>query len=167
MAGPIVSVLKYWFAVIKTTVTLWLEAQVFVHAAALAFFTVFSVAPVVIVAVTLVGLVLGESAAQGRIAEHLQVTIGPEAAAAIQTAVENSRIQHSGLLPTMAGFAAILFGATTVFTQMQDALNAIWGVAPLRISAACSPLMPCASAVALQCTRQLPAPSSSTRTVAR
>jgi len=77
-----------------------------------------------------VGLVLGESAAQGRIAEHLQVTIGPEAAAAIQTAVENSRIQHSGLLPTMAGFAAILFGATTVFTQMQDALNAIWGVAP-------------------------------------
>ncbi|MCK6409605.1 YihY/virulence factor BrkB family protein [Thauera sp.] len=130
MAGPIVSVLKYWFAVIKTTVTLWLEAQVFVHAAALAFFTVFSVAPVVIVAVTLVGLVLGESAAQGRIAEHLQVTIGPEAAAAVQTAVENSRIQHSGLLPTIAGFAAILFGATTVFTQMQDALNAIWGVAP-------------------------------------
>lgn len=130
MSGPIVSVLKYWSAVIRTTVTLWLEAQVFVHAAALAFFTVFSVAPVVIVAVTLVGLVLGESAAQGRIAEQLQVAIGPEAAAAIQTAVENSRIQHSGLLPTIAGFAAILFGATTVFTQMQDALNAIWGVAP-------------------------------------
>jgi membrane protein len=59
------TLVKYWFAVIKTTVTLWLEAQVFVHAAALAFFTVFSVAPVVIVAVTLVGLVLGESAAQG------------------------------------------------------------------------------------------------------
>ncbi len=110
--------------------TLWLEAQVFVHAAALAFFTVFSVAPVVIVAVTLVGLVLGESAAQGRIAEQLQVAIGPEAAAAIQTAVENSRIQHSGLLPTIAGFAAIVFGATTVFTQMQTSLNAIWGVAP-------------------------------------
>ena len=130
MSGPFVSVLKYWSAVIKTTLTLWLEAQVFVHAAALAFFTVFSVAPVVIVAVTLVGLVLGESAAQGRIAEHLQVVIGPEAAAAVQTAVENSRIQHSGLLPTIAGFAAILFGATTVFTQMQNALNAIWGVAP-------------------------------------
>lgn len=125
-----VSVVAFWYSVLKTTVTLWLEAQVFVHAAALAFFTVFSVAPVVIVAVTLVGLVLGESAAEGRIAEQLQVAIGPEAAAAIQTAVQNSRIQHSGLLPTVAGFAAIVFGATTVFTQMQTALNAIWGVAP-------------------------------------
>ncbi|MBP7641010.1 MAG: YihY/virulence factor BrkB family protein [Thauera sp.] len=117
-------------AIVRTTVKLWLEAQVFVHAAALAFFTMFSVAPVVIVAVTVVGLVLGESAAEGRIAEQLEVAIGPEAAATIQTAVQNSRIQHSGLLPTVAGFGAMLFGATTVFTQMQNALNAIWGVAP-------------------------------------
>lgn len=124
------SILQYWSAVIRTTVKLWLEAQVFVHAAALAFFTVFSVAPVVIIAVSLVGLVLGESAAQGRIAEQLEVAIGPEVAAAIQTAVVNSRIQHSGLLPTIAGVGAIVFGATTVFTQMQESLNAIWGVAP-------------------------------------
>lgn len=122
--------MRYWSAVIRSTVKVWLEAQVFVHAAALAFFTVFSVAPVVIVAVTLVGLVLGQSAVEGRIAEQLEAAIGPEAAAAIQTAVANSRIQHSGLLPTIAGFGAIVFGATTVFTQMQDALNAIWGVAP-------------------------------------
>ena len=125
-----VSFLKYWYAVIKTTVTLWLEAQVFVHAAALAFFTVFSVAPVMIVAVSLVGLVLGESAAQGQIVDQLRAAIGDEAAAAVQTAVENSRIQHSGLLPTLAGVGAMLFGATTVFTQMQISLNAIWGVAP-------------------------------------
>lgn len=130
MCARNVPVLAFWYSVFKTTVKLWLDAQVFVHAAALAFFTVFSVAPVVIVAVTLVGLVLGESAAEGRIAEQLQVAIGAEAAAAIQTAVQNSRIQHSGLLPTIAGFAAIVFGATTVFTQMQTSLNAIWGVAP-------------------------------------
>ena len=130
MSGPIVSVLKYWSAVIKTTVNLWLDAQVFVHAAALAFFTVFSVAPVMIVAVTLVGFVLGESAAQGQIVDQLRAAIGDEAAAAVQTAVENSRIKHSGLLPTLAGVGAMLFGATTVFTQMQISLNAIWGVAP-------------------------------------
>ncbi|WP_345795055.1 YihY/virulence factor BrkB family protein [Thauera sp. JM12B12] len=121
---------RYWLRVLRRTLRLWLDAQVFVHAAALAFFTVFSVAPVVIVAVTLVGLVLGESAAQGQIVEQLRSAIGAEAAAAVQTAVENSRIQHSGLLPTIAGVCAILFGATTVFTQMQNALNAIWGVAP-------------------------------------
>lgn len=130
MLGQLLSVLKYWYAVVRTTVTLWLEAQVFVHAAALAFFTVFSVAPVMIVAVTLVGLVLGESAAQGQIVDQLRAAIGDEAAAAVQTAVENSRIQHSGLLPALAGFGAMLFGATTVFSQMQTSLNAIWGVAP-------------------------------------
>ncbi|BAL24005.1 YihY/virulence factor BrkB family protein [Azoarcus sp. KH32C] len=122
--------LKFWLDVVKATVRLWLDAQVFVHAAALAFFTVFSVAPVVIVAVTIVGLVLGESAAQGQIAEQLKAVIGPEAAAAVQTAVEGSRIQRSGILPSLAGLGALLFGATTVFAQMQNALNSIWGVAP-------------------------------------
>ncbi len=116
---------SYWFGILRTTVRLWLEAQVFIHAAALAFFTVFSIAPVVIVAVTIVGLVLGESAAQGEMAQQLEAAIGPEAAAAVQTAVEGSRIETSGLLPTIAGFAAMLFGATTVFAQMQNSLNAI------------------------------------------
>jgi membrane protein len=124
------SMSNYLFSVAKTTVRLWLEAQVFIHAAALAFFTVFSVAPVVIVAVTVVGLVLGEDAAHGQIAQQLEATIGPQAAEAIQTAVQNSRIEHSGLLPTVAGFGAMLFGATTVFSQMQNALNAIWSVVP-------------------------------------
>ncbi|WP_407278001.1 YihY/virulence factor BrkB family protein [Aromatoleum evansii] len=121
---------RYWMAVLKRTVRLWLDAQVFVHAAALAFFTVFSVAPVVIVAVTIVGLVLGESAAQGQMAQQLEAAIGPQAAQAVQTAVKASRIQQSGILPTLAGFGAMLFGATTVFGQMQTALNAIWCVAP-------------------------------------
>lgn len=120
----------YWFGILRRAVRLWLDAQVFVHAGALAFFTVFSVAPIVIVAVTIVGLVLGERAAQGEIALQLQAVIGPEAAAAVQTAVENSRIEHSGLLPTLAGVGAMLFGATSVFSQMQTSLNAIWCVAP-------------------------------------
>lgn len=121
---------QYWMVVLQKTVRLWLDAQVFVHAAALAFFTVFSVAPVVIVAVTIVGLVLGESAAQGQMAQQLEAAIGAQAAQAVQTAVAASRIQQSGILPTLAGFGAMLFGATTVFAQMQAALNAIWCVAP-------------------------------------
>ncbi|MBR0565782.1 YihY/virulence factor BrkB family protein [Azoarcus sp. L1K30] len=122
--------IRYLIGLVRNTVRIWLDAQVFIHAAALAFFTVFSIAPVVIVAVSIVALVLGESAAQGQIAQQLQAAIGPEAAAAVQTAVEGSRVEHSGLLPTVAGIGAMLFGATTVFAQMQNALNAIWGVAP-------------------------------------
>ncbi|MDO9600581.1 MAG: YihY/virulence factor BrkB family protein [Azoarcus sp.] len=121
---------RYWWGVITETVRLWLDAQVFIHAAALAFFTVFSVAPVMIVAVTIVGLVLGESAAQGEIARQLEAAIGAEAAAAVQTAVEGSRMKHTGIMPTLIGVGAMLFGATTVFAQMQNSLNAIWGVAP-------------------------------------
>lgn len=122
--------IDYWAKVGRTTVRIWLDAQVFIHAAALAFFTVFSVAPVMIVAVSIVGLVLGERAAAGQIAQQLEAAIGPEAAAAVQTAVEGSRVERSGILPTVAGVGAVLFGATTVFAQMQNALNAIWGVAP-------------------------------------
>ncbi|WP_018991103.1 YihY/virulence factor BrkB family protein [Aromatoleum toluclasticum] len=121
---------QYWMTVLKKTVRLWLDAQVFVHAAAPAFFTVFSVAPVVIVAVTIVGLVLGESAAQGQMAQQLEAAIGAQAAQAVQTAVAASRIKQSGILPTLAGFGAMLFGAATVFGQMQTALNSIWSVAP-------------------------------------
>lgn len=120
----------HWLSVLQKTLHIWLEAQSFMHAAALAFFTLFSVAPVVIVAVTIVGLALGEEAAQGRIAQQLQATIGTEAAQAVQTAVAASRIERSGVLPSLAGLAAMLFGATTVFAQMQTALNAIWGVTP-------------------------------------
>lgn len=122
--------LRYWLGILKRTVRIWLDAEVFVHAGALAFFTVFSVAPVVIVAVSIVGLVLGESAAQGEVAAQLEATIGAKAAQAVQTAVDASRIERTGLLPTLAGFGALLFGATTVFGQMQRALNSIWSVAP-------------------------------------
>ncbi|MBN8440525.1 MAG: YihY/virulence factor BrkB family protein [Thauera sp.] len=121
---------EYWFSIMNAAIRLWLDAQSFMHAAALAFFTLFSVAPVVIVAVAIVGLALGEDAAQGQIAQQLESAIGSEAARAVQTAVEGSRIEHSGILPSLAGFAAMLFGATTVFAQMQNSLNAIWGVAP-------------------------------------
>jgi membrane protein len=108
---------------------LWLESQAFVYAAALAFFTVFSIAPVVVVAVAVVGLVLGEDAAAGRIMAELEGTIGPEAAEFVQVAVHNVQVDPSGVWATMLGIALIVLGATTVFAQMQKALNAIWDVA--------------------------------------
>lgn len=120
--------LRFWLGVIAAAGKNWLESQAFIYAAALAFFTLFSIAPVVIVAVTVVGLVLGERAAQGEIMTQLQDVIGPEAAEVVQTAVVNSQISEAGLLPSLIGIGAILLGATTVFAQMQQSLNAIWDV---------------------------------------
>ncbi|MBN9429003.1 MAG: YihY/virulence factor BrkB family protein [Burkholderiales bacterium] len=122
--------IRYWLGIIITAVQNWMSSQAFVYAAALAFFTVFSIAPVTIVAVTIVGIVLGERAAQGQIMAQLQGVIGPEAAGVVQTAVVNAQIDHSGLWPTILGIGLILAGASTVFAQMQASLNAIWEVAP-------------------------------------
>lgn len=122
--------MTFWFRVLTRSLSYWLEGNAFVFAAALAFFTVFSIAPVMIIAVTIVGLVLGEEAAEGRIVAQLEDTIGTQAAEAVQTAVASSQIDQTGLLPTLLGVGAMIFGATTAFAQMRISLNAIWGVAP-------------------------------------
>ena len=119
-------------ALLGAAVRHWASSQSFIYAAALAFFTVFSIAPFVIVVVAMVGIVLGERAAEGELMEQLQGVLGPEAAQFVQTAVMNSRLEESGLWPTVLGVLAILAGATTVFGQMQKSLNEIWDVAPAR-----------------------------------
>ena len=119
----------YWLAIFVAAGRNWLESQAFIYAAALAFFTVFSIAPVMIIAVTVVGLVLGEQAAEGEIMAQLEDVIGGDAATVVETAVLNSQLDQGGLLPTLVGIAAILIGASTVFAQMQQSLNQIWDVA--------------------------------------
>ena len=118
-----------WWRITSDAVKLWLDCDAFSHAASLAFYTLFSLAPIVIIAVSVIGLVLGEEAAQGQIVAQLQDVMGLEAASAVEQAVARSRIEESGLLPTLLGVAALLIGATTVFGQMQSSLNNIWGVA--------------------------------------
>jgi len=123
------TVVLRWWAITRDAFQLWLDRNAFSHAASLAFYTLFSLAPVVIIAVSVIGVVLGEEAAQGQIVAQLQDVMGREAARAIEQAVAQSRIEESGLLPTLLGAAALIVGATTVFAQMQFSLNSIWGVA--------------------------------------
>jgi len=121
---------RYWLSILGAAGKHWLGSQAFIYAAALAFFTVFSIAPILVVVVTVVGLVMGERAVQGQLFEQLEGTIGPEAAGVVQTAVINSQIDQSGIWPTLIGVTATIVGATTVFAQMQQSLNQIWDVAP-------------------------------------
>lgn len=126
MPGPV----RLWLSVFVDAAKNWSESQAFVYAAALGFYTLFSIAPIMIVIVTMIGLVLGEQAARGELMEQLQDVLGPEAAGAVESAVINSQIDQSGIWPTLIGILAIIVGATTVFAQMQQSLNAIWSVAP-------------------------------------
>lgn len=126
---PAIAAAIMWFQVLRGTVQLWLERNAFAYAGALAFYTLFSLAPVMIIAITIIGVVLGPEAAQGQIVGQLEEAIGADAAEAVEQAVAASRLEQAGWLPTLIGIGAILVGATTVFAQMQLSLNAIWGVA--------------------------------------
>lgn len=119
---------QHAFQVIRDGVGLWLEHNAFLHAGALAFFTLFSLAPTLIIAVTVIGVVLGEDAAQGRIVAQLTDAMGVEAAVFVEQAILASRIDEAGLLPTVVGVGALLIGATTVFGQLRYSLNVLWGV---------------------------------------
>lgn len=112
----------------QSALELWLERNAFQHAGALAFYTLFSLAPLVIIVVAIIGAVFGEEAARGQVAAGIQGMIGPQAAGAVEEAVLSSRVESAGLLPTLIGVGALLFGATTVFAQMQASLNSFWGV---------------------------------------
>lgn len=107
---------------------LWGSRGAFPGAAALAFYTLFSLAPVMVIAVTIVGLVFGEDAAAGRIVSVLADMIGEAPATVVEAAIRDARPSASGLLPAGIGLLLMLIGATTVFSQLQRSLNAIWDV---------------------------------------
>lgn len=121
-------IVTFWWGVIQDSIRLWLQRNAFSYAGSLAFYTLFSLAPTIIIAVTVIGVVFGEEAAQGQIVAQLEGALGAEAANAVEQAVAASRIEESGLLPTLLGVGALLIGATTVFAQMQFSLNTMWGV---------------------------------------
>lgn len=115
-------------ALLAETLDLWTTNDAFQHAGALAFYTLFSMAPLLIMLITVAGVAFGEEAARGEIAAQIDQLIGRQAAQAVEAAVRQSRIEEAGILPTMLGVVALLFGATTVFAQMQASLNRLWGV---------------------------------------
>ncbi|MCG5502047.1 YihY/virulence factor BrkB family protein [Ectothiorhodospira lacustris] len=121
---------RHWLSILAAASRILLASQAFIYAAALAFFTVFSIAPILLVIVTLVGLVIGQSAVRGELFGQLEGTLGPEAAGMVQEAVINSQIDQSGIWPALIGIIATVVGATTVFAQLQLSLNQIWEVAP-------------------------------------
>lgn len=120
---------REWIMLIRGAVALWLDSNAFSYAGSLAFYTLFSLAPVVIIAVTIIGVVLGQDAAQGQIVGQLEDVMGRDAAEAVERTVARSRPEEAGFLPGLLGVGTLLVGATTVFAQMQYSLNTIWGVA--------------------------------------
>lgn len=98
-------------------------------AAALSYYTIFSLPPLLILLVLLAGLIWEPSEIQGRLAREIGGAIGPEGAGQIRSILEHAdRPGTGGVLPTILGAAALLFGATGAFAQLQAALNRTWNV---------------------------------------
>ncbi len=116
------------WAVVKEAYHEWKEDEGPRLGAALAYYAVFSLAPVLIIAIAVAGLVFGEKAAQGAIAGQLQGLIGPDGARAIESIVQNSRKPATGALALVIGVSMIIIGASGAFGELQTALNAIWKV---------------------------------------
>jgi membrane protein len=120
---------KVW-PVLKDTFSDWSTDKCPRLGAALSYYTVFSLAPVLIMAIAVAGLVLGRDAAQGKIVEQLSGMLGADAARMLQAAVLKSSQHQAGILATVIGLATLLVGATGVMVELQDALDTVWKVLP-------------------------------------
>ncbi len=127
-ASPVIRFAKRSYAILKKTLQEYSFDQIFLHAAALGFYTLFSLAPILIIAVAVTGLVFGEEAARGELRLQMEDMLGAESAEAVESAVALSRPEGSGLISTAMGLGLLLIGATTVFHQLQRSLNTIWSV---------------------------------------
>jgi len=98
--------------------------------AAVAFYTVLSLAPVIVIAVALAAVVYGQDAAEGRLASEIGGVAGPEAARTIQEIIKGGNQPRIGVIATVLGLAILAFGATSVFIELRDSMNTIWQVSP-------------------------------------
>jgi membrane protein len=118
------------FDVLKETYHEWGQDKAARLAAALAYYTAFSIAPLLLISIAVAGLVFGREAAQGQVFAQLEGLLGPEAAATIETSVAQSQDTGASTISAIVGLAMLVWSASNVFSQLQDALNSIWEVAP-------------------------------------
>jgi membrane protein len=115
---------------LKETVLSFIDDEALSRGAAIAFYTVTSIAPVLLIVVAVAGLAFGRDAAQNAISTQLSGLMGQQTADVLQSAVASAAGKSSGILATIIGVATLIATASGVFGEMQSALNAIWKAKP-------------------------------------
>jgi membrane protein len=108
----------------------WLQDRAPTMGAALSYYTAFSIAPLLLIALSVAGLVFGDDAVRGEVFAQLRGLMGSEGAAAIESLLQTAQQPTESMLGTAVGLVVLLVGATTVFAELQDSLDAIWRVPP-------------------------------------
>lgn len=110
----------------RATLARWWNDNPFRYAAALAYYTLFSLAPLLVIAVALAGLAFGEEAVRGEVVGQIRGLVGPKTAESVQMAIAAAAPGSSGIFASVVGIVALMLGASAVFAELQDALNTIW-----------------------------------------
>jgi membrane protein len=118
------------WATVKETATDWSEDNAARLAAALAYYSLLSLAPLLVIVVAVAGFFFGNDAARGKVSGELGAIVGGEAAQGIEAVVANAHTPSSGVIGTVVGVVTLFVGASGVFGELQSSLNAIWEVKP-------------------------------------
>jgi len=116
--------------VMRCAVTEWLAHRASSKGAALAFYTLFSLAPILVLVIAIAGFFYGTDAAQGQLLDELRGLVGKQGAETIQAILAGARNKESGKLATIIATVLLLIGATSAFAELKDSLDEIWDVPP-------------------------------------
>jgi membrane protein len=119
---------KAFVGILKSALEGWSQHNISRLSAALAYYAVFSLAPVLIISISIAGLVFGKDAAQHAIGQEIQSLIGQDTGSAVLAMIQSARKPKATSLVAILGLATLLFSASGAFVEIQDALNAIWEV---------------------------------------
>jgi membrane protein len=120
---------KYWTSLKRAGIS-FIDDRAMKMAASLSYYTVFSLAPMLVIVISLVGIFFGRDAIEGRLYYQIAGLVGSEAAKQIQATIQNvSKTGDSGMAAVI-GAVTLIIGATTMFGEIQDSINSIWGIKP-------------------------------------
>ena len=120
--------IKNIYTYLKQVFTEFAEDDILKYSASLAYYTVFSLAPVLIVIISICGVLFGKEAIQGHIYGQIKGLVGNDAAVQIQETIKNIHLTGHNIFATTISIIVLLIGATGIFGEVQDSLNKIWGL---------------------------------------
>ena len=120
--------IKRYFKVIKDAGGAFIEDNCMKLAAAISYYTIFAIGPLLLIVISLAGLFYGEEAVQGKIYDQLRGLLGSDAALQIEQIIQNVQSTDNSLMGTIIGGIVLFIGATGVFTEIQDSINYIWSL---------------------------------------
>src|ERR1700736_5479987 len=125
-------VLRAVWTLLRDAADGWLTHRASSTGAALAFYTIFSLAPVLIISIAIAGFFFGQAAARGEIVDQIGALVGPQGAQLVQSVLQNASRRDAGLIATIISIVTLILGANTALAELKAGLDQTWDVPPER-----------------------------------